>query len=137
MRAALLLVPALVLVAGAASAAPAPITGRWLTEGGKAIVEIAPCGPQLCGRILRIIKPTPGRPATDIQNPNAALRTRPLQGINILSEFKPGSDRWKGRIYDPESGKTYRSELLANGNALTVKGCIAFFCQSQSWTRAR
>jgi len=137
MRAALLLAPVLALAAGAASAAPAPIAGHWLTEGGKALVDIAPCGGQLCGRIVRIVKPTPGRPQTDIENPDAAQRNRPLVGINILSGFTPASDRWKGRIYDPESGKTYRSELLAAGNTLTVKGCIAFFCRSQSWTRAR
>ena len=136
MRALALTLPALALAAGAA-AAPAPVTGHWLTEGGKAVVEIAPCGQQLCGRIVRIVKPTPGRPQTDVQNPDASLRNRPLVGTNILSGFTPGSDRWKGRIYDPESGKTYRSELIGGGNSLQVKGCIAFFCQTQNWTRAR
>jgi len=133
---ALFLLPALALAAGV-SAAPAPITGRWLTEGSKAVVNIAPCGQQLCGRITRILKVTPGRPQTDIKNPEPSLRNRPLEGINILSGFTAGGDRWNGRIYDPESGKTYRSELSAAGATLKVKGCISFFCRSQTWTRAR
>jgi len=135
MRALVWTLPALALAASA-SAAPAPITGRWLTEGGKAVVDIAPCGRQLCGRIVRILKPTPGRPQTDIRNPEPSQRNRPLEGINILSEFKPDSDRWRGRIYDPESGKSYRSELVGAGSTLNVKGCIAFFCRTQIWTRA-
>ena len=45
--------------------------------------------------------------------------------------------RGSGRIYDPKSGKTYRSVLERDGAALTVKGCIAIFCKTQTWTRAR
>jgi phosphoenolpyruvate carboxylase len=34
--------------------------------------------------------------------------------------------------------KTYRSMLRLNADgSLKVSGCIAFFCQSQRWTRAR
>jgi len=128
---------ALVLVAGAATAAPQPITGRWLTPEGKAIVEVAPCGAQLCGRIARVLKPRPGGPAVDVNNPDKALRTRPIQGISILTGFAAAGDRWKGRIYDPESGRTYRSELVRAGGTLKVKGCWGPFCRSQEWTAAR
>jgi uncharacterized protein (DUF2147 family) len=126
-----------VLVAGAASAAPQPVTGRWLTPEGKAIVEVAPCGAQLCGRIAKVLKPRPGGPAVDSNNPDQRLRTRPIEGISILTGFAPASDRWKGRIYDPESGRTYRSELIRAGNILKVKGCFGPFCRTQEWTAAR
>ena len=116
------------------AAAPAPITGRWLTVEGKAIVEIASCGATLCGRIARVLKPRPGGPAVDIKNPDPALRTRPIAGMAILTGFTANGDRWQGRIYDPESGKTYRSELTRTGGTLTVKGCWGPFCRSQSWT---
>ncbi len=131
-------IAALVLLcAGAAHAAPAPVTGRWLTEGGKAIVEIAPCGGSVCGRVAKVLKPRPGGPAVDEANPDPALRTRPIEGITILSGFTADKDRWRGRIYDPESGRTYRSELIGGDGTLTVKGCWGFFCRSQSWTKAR
>jgi uncharacterized protein (DUF2147 family) len=56
-----------------------------------------------------------------------------------LTGFVPKSDRWdEGRIYDPESGKSYRSVLKLNADgSLKVSGCIVVFCQSQRWTRAR
>jgi uncharacterized protein (DUF2147 family) len=127
----------LLLATGAAHAAPAPVTGRWLTEEGKAIVEIAPCGAQLCGRIARVLKPRPGGPAVDANNPDPALRNRPIEGISLLSGFTAAGDRWKGRIYDPESGRTYRSELRAEGTTLKVKGCWGPFCRGQDWTRTR
>ncbi len=124
------------LFATAAHAAE-PVTGRWLTEGGAAIVAIKPCGQNLCGAIERVVKPTPGGPTTDAKNPNPALRSRPYVGITILSGFTNNGDDWRGQIYDPKSGKTYRSIIKAAGNTLDVKGCIAVFCRSQTWTRVR
>ena len=129
MRAAVLPL-ALLLVA----AAPAPIAGRWLTVEGKAVVEIAPCGTSLCGRITRVLKPRPGGPAVDIKNPDPTLRTRPIAGMAILTGFGACGGRLQGRIYDPESGRTYRSELTRTGDTLAVKGCWGPFCRSQSWT---
>ena len=136
MKSAVIALAALAL-SSAAVAAPAPVTGRWLTEEGKAIVEVAPCGASLCGRIVKVLKPRPGGPAVDINNPDAKLRTRRIEGIMILSGFAPKGDRWAGRIYDPESGRTYRSELRAQGAVLKVKGCFGPFCKTQDWTRAR
>lgn len=121
----------------AAAAAPAPIAGRWITVEGKALVEIGPCGQQICGRIARVLKVDPTKPTTDTNNPNAALRTRPILGMVFLTGFSPDDDRWKGRIYDPESGKSYRSELIRSGDTLKVKGCIGPFCRTQVWTPAR
>ncbi|WP_315760218.1 DUF2147 domain-containing protein [Sphingomonas sp. Y38-1Y] len=122
-------------------AAPAhaadPVAGRWLTEGGQAIVAIRPCGANLCGAIERVVKPTPGAPTTDAKNPNPALRSRPYVGLTILSNFKDAGSDWRGQIYDPKSGKTYRSMLKAAGNNLEVKGCVAVFCRSQTWTRVK
>src|SRR3546814_2307122 len=59
--------------------------------------------------------------------------------MTILSGFKAEDGEWKnGRIYDPESGKTYRSRLRLNKDgSLKVSGCVFFICQSQRWTRQR
>jgi uncharacterized protein (DUF2147 family) len=124
-------------VSSATIAAPAPVTGRWLTVEGKAIVELAPCGVQLCGRIARVLKPRPGGPAVDANNPDVTLRRRPIEGLAILTGFVAKGDHWAGRIYDPESGKTYRSELKVEGSMLKVKGCYGPFCRTQDWTRTR
>jgi uncharacterized protein (DUF2147 family) len=55
-----------------------------------------------------------------------------------LTGFTPDDDIWRGKVYDPKTGKTYRSEVsLQSANKLKMKGCIAFFCQGQDWTRAK
>ena len=117
--------------------AAAPVAGKWLTTEKDSVVEIAPCGPAICGRIQRIIAPTPKGPPRDTNNPDPALRGRPIQGLTILSGFKDIGKNWQGSIYDPRAGKTYKSFLtrLANGT-LQVKGCFGPFCKTMIWTPA-
>jgi uncharacterized protein (DUF2147 family) len=126
------------LVPSAAWAAP-DATGNWLVEGGTAIVAIGPCGPNICGRISRILQREPGWNGADVNNPDPKLRTRPVLGLPILTGFKrAGTGLSGGRIYDPNSGKTYRSKVSLNPDgSLKVSGCIAVFCRAQRWTRAR
>jgi uncharacterized protein (DUF2147 family) len=128
------------LLAGAAAAQAAPdIAGNWIVQDRSALIAIEPCGASMCGKIARALIHKPNYPQTDIHNPDPSLRRKPLIGLRILSGFARGTDRWdNGRIYDPESGKTYRSVLKLNPDgSLKVSGCILFFCQSQRWTRAR
>ena len=139
----LLLKPVMILAAftllATAAQAAAPITGRWVTESKDGVVEIYQCGAQVCGKLAKFLVPPPnGVGQKDINNPNKALRGRTLLGMNILTGFKEVGDQWKGQIYDPKSGKTYRSVVYKgkSGN-LVVKGCIGPFCQAQSWTAAR
>lgn len=125
------------LLTAAPPAAADPVTGRWITEDGSALVAIAPCGGKLCGRIERVLVSKPGQPTTDVANPDPRLRSRPFVGLPILTGFTDGGAVWKGQIYDPRAGKTYRSELRREGDTLHVKGCIAIFCRNQRWRRAR
>lgn len=93
----------LLAIAGAAQAAW-PITGRWITDDGKAIVTIGQCGKVVCGRITKILAPTPNGPPVDERNPDPTLRKRPIQGLEVLSGFTDHVKDWRGRIYDPEAG---------------------------------
>lgn len=140
-----LTVPFLAVIATAAIAAAAspaaaatPVTGSWLTVEKDSVVEISPCGDKICGRIVRILSPTPKGPPRDENNPNPALRNRPIQGLTILSNFVSDGKQLVGNAYDPRAGKTYKSflALMPNGT-LQVKGCVSFLCRSQTWTRAR
>lgn len=128
----------LALIAAPATAAT-PVTGKWLTADRDSIIEIGLCGGTVCGRVARILKATPdGKPAIDQYNPSPALRARPVQGIMILTGFTDGGSVWNGQIYDPRKGKTYRSKLSRNPDGtLMVQGCIAFLCQTQTWTAIR
>jgi uncharacterized protein (DUF2147 family) len=123
-------------VGSPAIAAPA-VTGNWIVQDRSAVIAIAPCGPHVCGRIARALVHKPGHSDKDVNNPDAALRDKPLIGLQILSGFVAKADHWdEGSIYDPESGKTYRSVLKLNPDgSLKVSGCVLFICRSQRWTR--
>ena len=130
-------IAALCLSACPAMAAPS-IAGKWVTAGKDSVVEIAPCGAKLCGNVAKLLKPVPGGASVDRNNPDATLRTRPLVGLPILIGFRDTGTVWSGTIYDPRHGRTYRSLLALNGDgSLNVQGCIAFFCQTQTWTKAQ
>lgn len=127
----------LTLLSLPASAAQ-PVTGDWITEDGKAVIRIADCGASLCGRVVEFLVPPPGgRGQLDIHNPDKAKRDRKVLGMAILTGFEEDDDEWRGEIYDPKKGKTYRSLLeRAAPGRLQVKGCVGPFCQTQIWRRA-
>lgn len=128
----------LALAAPASAAPPTSPAGRWLTEDGKAIVEIMPCGAALCGAILRILKPDPVAPKTDVNNPDPRLRQRPTGDLTILSGFVPDRSRWRGEVYDPRSGRTYKSFVeVRSDDTLALTGCVWMLCQTQHWRRMR
>lgn len=131
------------LSASIISTAPAlaadSINGRWVTEDRDAIVEIKRCGNVTCGTIARfLVTPPDGLDQRDINNPTPRLRTRRLLGLPILTNFREESDLWRGRIYDPNDGRSYRSVIRRTGpNTIEVRGCIGPFCQAQTWRKAR
>ncbi len=118
-------------------AAAEPIAGTWVTAAKDGVVRIAPCGKSLCGRLDRFLTPPPqGLDQRDVNNPNAALRSRKLLGLPILTGFSEDGAVWRGTIYDPKAGKSYRSVVRRlDANRLEVKGCIGPFCQTQVWRR--
>jgi uncharacterized protein (DUF2147 family) len=110
------------------------IAGRYVTEDGSGVIEIGRCGATVCGKLVRILKSEPNAPKTDVNNADPALRSRPILGMPILSGFTDAGKDWRGRIYDPRNGKTYKSIVSKNGDgSLKVQGCIAFLCQTQLW----
>lgn len=134
-----LIVASLAIAVAAPTYAAVPVNGRWLTAEKDSIIEVGPCGPNICGRIAKILAPTvDGKPARDSNNPNPALRNRLVEGLTLLTGFTDNGKNWKGTIYDPRAGKTYKSYLtkLANGN-LQVQGCIGPFCKSFIYSPVR
>jgi uncharacterized protein (DUF2147 family) len=81
----------------------------------------------------------PGGTARDINNTNASLRNRTLLGLRILSGLQRDGNRYRGgRIYDPDSGRSYGARIRLNSNnRLRVTGCIfgGVACRSQNWNR--
>jgi len=127
------------LFGGAAGAQEA--TGSWVTEGGKSVVRISPCGGALCGKIVSLKEPNgeDGAPKRDAKNQDKGLRGRPLVGLSILSGMnKDKDDRWTGNIYNPEDGKTYKAYMtLTTPQQLLVEGCVmgGLICKKQRWSK--
>lgn len=137
---------ALVLAALFATATPAhaaidPAFGQWLNADGMGRVAVGPCPghvAEACGAIDWLKDPV-GHPTRDLNNPDPALRNRSLVGVLVIRDMKNiGPGRWSGgKLYDPETGKTYNGRIQAlSGDRLQVTGCVLFVCESQTWRRA-
>ncbi|MEM9554617.1 MAG: DUF2147 domain-containing protein [Acidobacteriota bacterium] len=142
-RALLGLAAALSVLAPSVVAEPS-VVGTWLTEHRDAKVRIAPCGENLCGRLVWLEDPLNehGKPEVDDDNPDPSLRDRPLLGLQILESFPPapnGDGVWSGgTIYDPESGKTYKARMSLDGETLNLRGYIGvpLLGRTSAWTRS-
>jgi len=114
------------------------IFGYWLTSGS--IVKIETCNNSICGEIATVFTEEGVDPESilDENNKDKSKRERPIVGINILSDFfieKSDQKIFKGgKIYDPRSGNTYKSNLYLNEDGtLKVEGCLAFICDGEEW----
>ena len=123
------------------------VIGFWLTEKGTSQVEIykAEDG-KYYGKISWLEEPNEnGKPKMDTENPDAALKTRPIHGLNLLKgfEYNQKDKEWeKGSIYDPDNGKTYDCYMWFEGNTdvLHIKGYVLgmkFMGRETTWKRVK
>jgi uncharacterized protein (DUF2147 family) len=126
----------------AVAASPDAVSGDWAV-GRTNVVRIGPCSgapARLCGIIVATANGKDGRPLRDSENPDPALRNRPLVGLPLIFGFRAAGDgRWTGgKIYDPDDGKTYDAKLAPGPDGtLQVSGCVLFLCKAQTWRRPR
>jgi len=103
-----------------AHAAP---TGLWLTEDRTGVIEIAPCGAALCGRIVGMAAPRDARNC----------------GLVILPDAKPNRDGgYDGHVTDPSTGSVWRCVLwLDETGDLNLHGYVLlpWLGRTQKWTR--
>lgn len=136
MRRILLGAAALLLLTGTAQAQD--FDGLWMTENGRAVVELAPCeGNSICGEIYWL---HPDAKQYDYKNSNAELRQTPLCGLKILWGFRPdGPHSWKdGTIYKADDGDVYHAQMnLRPDGSLHLRGYVGIpmLGKSQTWHR--
>ncbi len=132
------LLPALLLVAvlPPMKAQTGSILGEWEDPTGSTL-RIDKCGHEVCVWITGINRNAPA--VTDIHNPNAGLRQRPLCGLRIGTGFKMehGDRASGGTLYDPKSGNTYHGEMKVEGQQLRLRGYvgITWFGKTEIWKR--
>lgn len=126
----LLLAMGLIIGTGGAALANDPVIGTWKTQpddGAWAEVQIAPCGPALCGTIRKSF------------NANGEYRS-PNTGKQLVRAMQPkGGGRYEGQVWRPSNDKIYYGKIDLQGDSLTLSGCIAggLICSGQTWTRVR
>lgn len=114
--------------------------GTWSMQDGKVTVRVQDCGGNLCARIVGLKEPVSridGKPKVDRENPDPAMRSRPLIGLSLLIGMKPaGENAWKGAIYNPDDGRTYAATVRYDGSVMKVKGCVAgVLCKTNNFVR--
>jgi uncharacterized protein (DUF2147 family) len=131
-----------------------PLLGLWATpaedEGGQAHVEITRKGDGYSGKLVWLAEPVylkgdeqgmDGQAKVDRENPDPALKTKPVKGLVVLDGFvRSGDNKWTdGTIYDPNNGKTYSCKLQLKGNRLKVRGYIGISLLGRTtyWTRVK
>jgi uncharacterized protein (DUF2147 family) len=146
MRRAFVAALALAGLAVSATAAPAAVFGVWATEKHDAHIELHGCGGLVCGRIVWVKTPTKanGEPERDDNNPDPALRQRPILGLPLIWGLAPvagAPGRYEGgKVYNPEDGRTYGAEITLLGDGrLRMRGYfgIPLLGGSEIWTRVR
>jgi uncharacterized protein (DUF2147 family) len=127
------------------------ILGTWLNQKQDAKIDIFKCGNDFCGKIVWLKEPVypagskegaPGTPKVDTKNPDASHRKDPVMGMQIVNGLQPaGNALWKnGKIYDPDSGKTYSAKAtLVSPDELDLRGFIgvSLLGRTEKWTRAK
>ncbi|MEL6790756.1 MAG: DUF2147 domain-containing protein [Pseudomonadota bacterium] len=117
---------------------PHTVSGLWRTPDN-VLVAIDPCGESVCGTVIWFpALETADGVVLDTNNDDETLRTREIKGMQIIYGFEKKRKGWrKGRIYDPESGETYKSKLTRlTAQNLKVQGCVGPVCKTFIWTRA-
>jgi uncharacterized protein (DUF2147 family)/fucose 4-O-acetylase-like acetyltransferase len=130
-------------MAGTAHAEAGTPEGLWYAEGGAATVRIEPCGRALCGRVERLRSPFDenGCALRDVQNADARLRERTIEGLEIFRGLEPSpqdENVWAGgTIYDPTSGRIYRCRLTVDGDRLYLRGYLGvpILGRTTTWIR--
>ncbi len=114
---------------------PEAVLGTWLVPKEDARVTIYKCQDKFCGKITWLKTPED----LDTKNPDPAKRSEKILGMDILWGFSFNGDQWVGgRIYDPDSGKTYRCKMwLKSATRLNLKGYVGIplFGRTEIWTR--
>jgi len=133
----------ILMLAPLAAAFAQDVVGKWKLEDGSAIVEVYQEGDSFNGKIVWLEKPTEadGSPAVDNNNPDKALRTRQIMGLNMLSGLKKNGNEYSGgSIYDPGNGKTYNCSMKVEGDVLKVRGSLdkkGLIGRTMDWFRVK
>ena len=121
---------------------PDAILGTWITTAGNCKIEVYKQSEEFKAKIVWLKEDKNGMSDyTDKKNPDHALRTRKLLGMDVVHglHYDPEENEYvDGVIYDARNGKKWDSiAWLTDDNLLKVKGYWVFKFLSQTSTFRR
>jgi len=123
-------------LASAQEAATEAVEGEWLKSDGDARIVLKVTDGVLNGHLSFVKDPSS---PFDVNNPDEALRKRPLLGLPLVKDFNKDGKNWTGgTVYDPKKGKTYKGKIWMDGEEqLNMRGFIgvSLLGRSEEWTR--
>jgi len=117
------------------------VKGVWINEAKDAKIEIYKSGNKYSGKItwVKDMYEKDGKTMKkDNKNPDEKRRNQSIVNLEILSDFIYDDNEWTGgELYDPKSGKTYKSKMKVKGNTLEIRGYVGspMFGKTTTWTR--
>ncbi|MDG2295981.1 MAG: DUF2147 domain-containing protein [Paracoccaceae bacterium] len=120
------------LIFAASVVAADPIYGLWQTipddNGNFGHIEVQDCDGTICGVLMKSFD-TAGK---SIESDNIGKRI--IWNMKSKGDGKYGG----GKIWSPDTDKTYASKLELVGDELKVSGCVFIVCRDGgTWTRVK
>ncbi|MFM2280901.1 MAG: hypothetical protein RLZZ444_3132 [Pseudomonadota bacterium] len=119
---ALMLTVAVFALGCAGSAQANELYGQWARGDGKARVQIAPCGADICATNVWV---KPGTPKEG-------------KGDTLVMSIRQENDGvYAGTAFDPKRDLTYNLTVTINGDRMTSRGCViaGLICRGIGWER--
>jgi len=120
------------------------VCGKWQLQDGKLIVQVYREGEEYKAKIVWFDDHDDTKNLDywkDDQNPDPALRSRKILGMNVLEKltYNPTTNTWEdGMIYDAKHGKHWNSSAsLTKAGLLKVKGYWHFKFMGKTLTFKR
>jgi uncharacterized protein (DUF2147 family) len=97
--------------------------GTWMRPSTGTEVSFYDCGGKLCGKIVAV---------------KDERRKSKIGTVIVIGATKSAENQWKGDLLNADDGKIYTGVVTMQGpNALNLKGCVAFICQGETWTKIK
>lgn len=118
---------------------PDAIVGKWITTTGNCMVEVYKQNTEYKAKVVWFKEGKKHMDDyTDEKNPDPALRSRKLLGMDVMHglHYDADENEWvDGHIYDATSGKEWDSVVwLSHDHLLNVKGYWVFKFLSETKT---
>ena len=128
MKQILLALSGLAIALAPASAMAKSLQGRW--KNGAMEIVIAPCGPTLCGRVVK----ASAKQQAKSQHGSGTK----LLGARVIDNIQPsGPGRWNADVFVATRDMNARGTIQQVGpDRLMVRGCVlAIICKTTRWDR--